>query len=374
MRNAHLRHQLERVWEEFWQVGMHDPGDILEQMLYLLFLRRLDDAPCGAGPAALRWGAFCSLPGNDMLALLSDHVYPGLRVMGRPGAAYALHLKDVQLKIRSAPALFRIVGLLDQLPRHAAADDDAFDYVAGKLARLGRRGECHTPGPVEQLMVALVAPVPGDVICSPVAGCGNFLVAAARHLLQYYPDVLAQRATSEHFHHRMFHGYDADKTMLRICCMRLMLEGLGNPAIRYSSVVPDIDPDGGRYSVILAHPPTAGLPGAEDTEERVHATGLMLAQFVRSLRPGGRAAVVVPGRSVTGATEAARKVRHLLTREQRLDALIPLPRMGAEGGRSGRKSLLLLTRTDGGGRPAQLRTLHIPMHREARCGRCVPAR
>lgn len=374
MHKARLRRQLERVWEQFWQVGIHDPGTILEQILYLLFLRRLD-SPAGAtgvrlapactshgiAPAALRWRSFCQLPGAALFALLSDHVYPALRTIGPPGAAYSLHLKDVCLRIPSAPALVNIVRMLDQLPRQADLDDDAFGYVADKLARLGRRGECQTPGPIELLMVAMVAPAPGDVICSPVSGCGNFLVAAARYVRARYPAALADPAVNEHFHHRMFHGYDADKTMLRLCCMKLLLEGLGNPALRYtSSVVPDIDGDDARYSVILAHPSAASLPGGADVAQREQATGMMLAQFVRSLRPGGRAAVVVPGRIMTGATESARKVRQLLMREQRLDALIPLQRMRGEPGRAGSRSLLLFTRTDGVGRSEPSRPIHMP--------------
>lgn len=375
MRNARLRHQLEQVWEAFWQVGIHDPGTILEQILYLLFLRRLDSpsgatavrlAPAcashGIAPGALRWRSFCQLPCDALFALLSDHVYPALRTIGPPGAAYSLHLKDVCLKIPSAPALADIVRMLDQLPRQAdSEDDDPFGYVAGTLARLGRRGECHTPGPIELLMVAMVAPAPGDVICSPVSGCGNFLVAAARYVRERHRAALADPAVNEHFHHRMFHGYDADKTMLRLCCMKLLLEGLGNPALRYtSSVVPDIDGDGARYSVILAHPSAASLSGGADVAQREQATGMMLAQFVRSLLPGGRAAVVVPGRIMTGATESARKVRQLLMGEQRLDALIPLPRMPGEPGRAGSRSLLLFTRTDGAASSGPSRPIHTP--------------
>lgn len=388
MHNAQLRHQLERVWEIFWQVGMHDPRDILEQILYLLFLRRLDGITGGPAQAALRWEVWRSLPGAAMLAMVRDHVYPALRKLGRPGTTYALHLKDVQLKITSAPALFNIVAMLDHMPRQPAAGDDPFDYVADKLARLGLLDERHTPGPIELLMVTLVAPVPGDVICSPVSGCGNFLVAAARYLKQRYGDVLAEGAASEQFHHRMFHGYDADKTMLRIACMKLLLEGVGNPALRYtSSLVPDIDGDSSRYSVILAHPSMASFPGTEGSAERDQATALMLAQFVRSLAPGGRAAVIVPGRTITGMTMAAATVRQLLTQEQRLTAVIPLPHL-SEAGAGGSKSLLVFARTGRTRHAGNRRTSHVagrsPQSRdvpltqcnekEAQCSRCVAAR
>lgn len=365
MSNLHTRRQVELVWEEFWRVGVYDSVEILEQILYLLFLRRLDQqrpesngaaclrlradcGPLGADGASLHWSAFRSLPDEEMFALLSDHVYPRLRVIGGPGAAYARHLKDVHLSIPTPGALGNIVRLLDELPgprRHGGADP--FEYVADKLARLGQRGDFYTPRHLERQMVALVAPVPEDIICCPASGSGNFMVATARHLAQRYPALLANPAACEHFHHRMFHAYDADKTMLRLSCMRMLLQGVRNPNIQYTnSIAPTIGDDEGRYSVILSQPSTATLPEGEEPAERVRAVGLMVAQFVRMLRRGGRAAVIVPAHILTGHSAAERSLRRMLVYEQRLDAVIPLPGASFSTNSGQRKVLLLFTRTE----------------------------
>lgn len=368
MHSNDTRRQIALVWEEFWRAGLYDSVEILEQILYLLFLRRLDHQPAGTpdgggrlrltadwGPSgpdetSLRWTAFRRLADSEQFALLSDHVFPRLRVIGGPGAAYAQHLKSVRFTVPTAAALGNIVRLLDGLPRHPRpAGADPFDYVADKLARVGQRGDFYTPRHIELLMVALVAPVPGDIICSPISGSSNFLAAAAQHLLRHYPALRADPAAREHFHHRMFHAYDTDKTMLRIACLKMLLHGVKNPNIRYTNTVAqDIRGDEGRYSVILAHPSTATLPDEEGPTGRAEAVGLMVAQFVRMLKLGGRAAVVVPEYILTGHSAAARNLRRTLLYEQRLDAVIPLPRPGIETGRAQLKSLLLFTRTDRG--------------------------
>jgi type I restriction enzyme M protein len=362
MTSTEIRRQIELVWEEFWRAGLYDTVEIIEQILYLLFLRRLDDLEAGAprlsAERPLRWSHFRQLRAAELSPLLADHVFPHLRRLGGPGSAYAQHLKDVRFSVPTA-ALATVVKLLEALPRvPAEGSEDPYDYVADKLARLGRRGDFHTPRHVERLMVALVAPNPGDVVCSPVSGTGNFLVATAEYLARRYPALPNDPAASEHFHHRMFHAYDADKTMLRIACMNMALSGVRNPNIRYTNTIaPDIDAGEDRYSVILAHPSTASLPDQHDRGSHAQAEVLMVAQFVRMLKPGGRAAIIVPQHILSGSSNGAPELRQILVHEQRLDAVIKLPPKLFNTACGGRKSILLFTRTDCGG-SGDLRHIH----------------
>lgn len=363
-----MRRQIELVWEEFWRAGIYDSVEIMEQILYLLFLRRLDhptaNAPHGAGrlltidggptgadETILHWSRFRHLQDGALYSLLADHVYPRLRRLGGPGSAYSQHLKDVRFAFPTAAALANVVRLLEALPLPSAQGGiDPFDYMADKLAALGRRGDFHTPRQVERLMVALVAPQPGDVVCSPVSGPGNFLVATAQYLSQRYPTSLDDPAASEHFHHRMFHAYDADKAMLRIACMHMLLHGVKNPNIRYTNTVaPDIGGDEGRYSVILAHPSTASLADSGDHASQARAEVSMAAQFLRMLKPGGRAAVIVSGHILAGPSAAERDLRRLLVRENCQFAAIALPRWNADVRVPGPKSILLFMRAEDGG-------------------------
>jgi type I restriction enzyme M protein len=369
MPSNHMRRQIELVWEEFWRAGMYDSVEIMEQILYLLFLRRLDHqyanapdsaarphlsadrGPTGVDEQILRWSGFRHLPEGKLFSLLVDHVYPRLRGLGGPGSAYAQHLKDVRFSIPTAAALTNVVRLLEGLPLSSIAGSaDPFDYMADKLARVGRRGDSQTPRPVERFMVAMVAPEPDDIVCSPVSGAGNFLVATAQYLLQRYPTSLDDPAACEHFHHRMFHAYDADKTMLRIACLHMLLRGVKNPNIRYTNTVaPDISLDEGRYSVILAHPSTVSLAENGDHAGKTRAEALMATQFLRMLKPGGRAAVIVSEHILRGSSDAELDLRRMLVQESCLFAVIALPPGDADVCVREPKSILLFTRTDCGG-------------------------
>jgi type I restriction enzyme M protein len=96
----------------------------------------------------------------------------------------------------------------------------------------------------------------------------------------------------------MFHGYDLDNTMLRIGSMNIALHGVDNPDIRYrDSLAKDHAGDEERYSLILVNPPFAGSLDYENTAKDLLAIVtelLLLALLLRLLKPGGRAAVIVP--------------------------------------------------------------------------------
>ena len=114
--------------------------------------------------------------------------------------------------------------------------------------------------------------------------------------------MLRDAKPSKHFHHGMFHGFDFDNTMLRIGSMNMVLHGVENPDIRYrDSLAQDHAGEEERYTLVLANPPFAGSLDYENTAKDLLAMVktkktelLFLALFLRLLKPGGRAAVIVP--------------------------------------------------------------------------------
>lgn len=351
MSSQHILSRIESIWEVFWRAGLYDPVEIMEQILYLLFLRAHATRQARGQRPLADWSTFKDLPQDQMYEVLADEVFPRLRRLGGPGSAYAQHMKDARFTIPDASALANAVRLVEALPRQAGSQRcEAYDCLSARLASSGRRGEFFTPRHVSRLMVELVEPRPGDVVCSPVAGDGNFLVGVAEYLSRHHAAMFDDPVRYEHFHHRMFHAYDADKTMLRVACMNLALFGVGNPAIRYTNcIAPDVGADEDRYSVLLAHPSTTLLRGATAaaTEQLEIA---MVAQFVRLLKPGGRAAVIVPQHILGDFSPAHLELRRSLVHEQRLDGVIAFP-CGLFGTHDGApKAILWFTRTNCGGR------------------------
>lgn len=189
------------------------------------------------------------------------------------------------------------------------------------------------------------------------AGTAGFLVAAAEHLREQHPSVLTDAAQRKHFHHSMFHGYDFDSTMLRIGSMNMLMHGIEAPDIRYrDSLSEGASEDTAKYTLILANPPFAGSLDAEAVAkdlQRVVKTKktelLFLALFLKLLKPGGRAAVVVPDGVLFGSSTAHKELRRILVEDQKLDGIVKLPSGVFKPYAGVSTAILLFTKTNSGG-------------------------
>ena len=155
----------------------------------------------------------------------------------------------------------------------------------------------------------------------------------------------------------MFHGFDFDNTMLRIGSMNMLLHGVENPDIRYrDSLAQDHAGEEERYTLVLANPPFAGSLDYENTAKdlqqivKTKKTELLfLALFLRLLKPGGRAAVIVPDGVLFGSSNAHKELRRMLVEDQKLDAVISLPGGVFKPYAGVSTAILLFTKTNSGG-------------------------
>ena len=167
----------------------------------------------------------------------------------------------------------------------------------------------------------------------------------------------AIRSSSAHFHHGLFHGFDFDNTMLRIGSMNMLLHGVENPDIRYrDSLAQDHAGEEEKYTLVLANPPFAGSLDYENCAKdllqvvKTKKTELLfLALFLRLLKPGGRAAVIVPDGVLFGSSNAHKTLRKILVEEQKLDAVISLPGGVFKPYAGVSTAILLFTKTNSGG-------------------------
>ena len=383
MITGELKRKVDRVWDAFWSGGISNPLEVIEQITYLLFIKRLDDMhtlaenraarlnqpierpifPPGRDPSDrpyedLRWRRFREMEPAEMYKVVGEHVFPFLRTLRGDGSTYSHHMKDARFTIPNPALLARVVDMLDDLPMEDRdTKGDLYEYMLSKIATAGQNGQFRTPRHIIQLMVEMTAPRPQDVICDPACGTAGFLVGAGEYLRREHPSVFTNEAHRRHFHHGMFHGYDFDSTMLRIGSMNMLLHGVENPDIRYrDSLAEGADSDTDGYTLVLANPPFAGSLDYERTSKdllRVVKTKktelLFLALFLRLLKPGGRAAVVVPEGVLFGSSKAHKGLRRLLVEEHKLDGVVKLP-SGVFKPYSGvSTAVLLFTRTDSGG-------------------------
>jgi type I restriction enzyme M protein len=293
-----------------------------------------------------------------MYIVVGEHVFPFLRSMGGDGSTYAHHMKDARFTIPTSALLAKVVDMLDHVPMEDRdTKGDLYEYMLGKIASAGQNGQFRTPRHIIRLMVALTAPNAKDVICDPASGTCGFLVAAGEYLREKHPEIMLDALARDHFHHGMFHGYDFDNTMLRIGSMNMALHGVDNPDIRYQdSLAQDHSGDEEKYSLILANPPFAGSLDYEGTAKDLLAIVktkktelLFLALFLRLLKPGGRAAVIVPDGVLFGSSKAHKELRRMIVEEQKLDAVISLPSGAFKPYAGVSTAILIFTKTNSGG-------------------------
>jgi type I restriction enzyme M protein len=383
MLTGEIRNQIDAVWMAFFTGGISNPLEVIEQITYLLFIRRLDDAhtleeskalmlkqpmarrvfPEGTDPKGrqyddLRWSRFKHFAPAEMFETVGEHVFPFIKTMGGDGSTYSHHMKDARFTIPTPALLAKVVDMLDHVPMEDRdTKGDLYEYMLGKIATAGQNGQFRTPRHIIQLMVELTAPNAKDVICDPASGTCGFLVAAGEYLREKHSEMFVDAASREHFHHGMFHGYDFDNTMLRIGSMNMALHGVENPDIRYKdSLAQDHAGDEERYSLILANPPFAGSLDTESTAKDLLAIVktkktelLFLALFLRLLKPGGRAAVIVPDGVLFGSSKAHKELRRMLVEEQKLDGVISLPSGCFKPYAGVSTAILLFTKTNSGG-------------------------
>ena len=172
-----------------------------------------------------------------------------------------------------------------------------------------------------------------------------------------HKDALLDAKQRRHFNHGMFHGFDFDNTMLRIASMNMLLHEVEQPDIRYrDSLAQSAAGEADRYTMILANPPFAGSldhdATAKDLQEVVKTKKtelLFLALFLRLLKPGGSAAVIVPDGVLFGSSKAHKELRRILVEEHKLNGVVKLPSGVFKPYAGVSTAILFFTRTDSGG-------------------------
>ena len=388
MITGELKSKIDAVWNGFWSGGISNPLEVMEQITYLLFIKALDERQTLAenkanrtgGPidevifpedkefrpeglvsgrpyGDLRWSRFKNMAAADMFEVVDRYVFAFLQQRAEE-SSHAEHMKGARLTIPTPGLLQKAVDGLDSIPMvDRDTKGDVYEYMLSKIATAGENGQFRTPRHIIQLMVEMVAPTPDDTICDPASGTCGFLVVAGEYMRDRHPSALTDSAKAAHFHNGMFFGYDFDSTMLRIGSMNMQLHGVQNPTISYrNSLAEDYTGDIEGYSLILANPPFTGSLDYESTAKDLLQVAktkmtelLFLALFLRLLKPGGRAAVIVPDGVLFRSTKAHKELRRILVEDQKLEAVVSMPTGVFKPYSGASTGILLFAKTNSGG-------------------------
>lgn len=390
MITGELKNKIDSMWDVFAAGGVVNPLDVIEQTTYLMFIHDLDDTDNKRAKESdmlgldyesvfkdelelngriidgkqLKWSIFHDYPADRMYSVVQEMVFPFIKSLhGDKDSAYSKYMDDAMFKLPTPLLLSKVVDALDEIYalmneiQTADVRGDVYEYLLSKTSTSGLIGQFRTPRHIIRMMVEMMDPKADDIICDPACGTSGFLVAAGEYLRdKKKAEVLMNRQNKDHFMNHMFHGYDMDRTMLRIGAMNMMTHGIDNPDIQYKDSLSDQNTDKDKYSLVLANPPFKGSLDAEIVSAdllkmcKTKKTELLfLALFVRALRIGGRCACIVPDGVLFGSSTAHKDIRKELVENQRLEAVVSMPSGVFKPYAGVSTAILIFTKTEHGG-------------------------
>ena len=390
MITGELKNKIDALWDIFAAGGLVNPLEVIEQITYLMFIHDLDDSDNKRAKdcemlglpfksiftdtvkigereingTQLKWSVFHDFPADKMYSIMQEWVFPFIKTLhSDKNSAYSKYMDDAIFKLPTPLLLSKVVDSLDEIYKFMndvqAADvrGDVYEYLLSKIEKSGRNGQFRTPRHIIRMMVELMNPSADEVICDPACGTSGFLVSAAEFLKETRKEeVFYNKSKKDHYMNHMFHGYDMDRTMLRIGAMNMMTHGIDNPYIEYRDSLSDQNTDKEKYSLVLANPPFKGSLDAESVSGdllkvcKTKKTELLfLALFLRILKTGGRCACIVPDGVLFGSSSAHKAIRKEIVENQRLEAVISMPSGVFKPYAGVSTAILIFTKTEHGG-------------------------
>ena len=355
-----LKSKVRGLWDKFWSGGISNPLQAIEQISYLIYMKKLEDKDVLDEQNAIlkgiqfksifkkhedcRWSVWSQYSSDKILEHVRDVVFKFMRELGDKDTLYSEYMKDASFSLPTASLLIESVNIINDMhikEQNRDTKGDIYEYLLSQLQTAGKNGQFRTPRHIIKMMVELLDPHYGDKICDPACGTAGFLVSAFEHILKnntsenlvkeenYVGDKLND-SQWRILRDETFYGYDFDDVMLKISLMNLMMHGINNPNVEQKNTLSKRFDESNCYEVILANPPFKGSIDESDIGEnfrtKTKKTELLFLELIYNLlNNSGKSVVIVPDGVMFGNSKAHKKIRKLLLEKCRLDAVISMP-------------------------------------------------
>jgi len=369
-----LKNQVDKIWETFWTGGISNPLTVVEQFTFLIFIKSLDTAQqkvdkqkkinpelndiFSSDEQKFRWSNFSDLAAVEMYELFSREMFPFIKSLSKEQSAFANYMKDASFLIPTAKLLQKVVDLVSKLN----LDDkdikgDLYEYLLSKLATAGTNGQFRTPRHIIKMMVELMLKDANInkayKIYDPACGTAGFLINSIEYIKEKRPEVISDLGTQSF--ENLFHGNDFDISMVRIASMNMMLHSITSANITNADALAKYsDSDEETYDLILANPPFKGSLDFDEVAKPILDVAktkktelLFLSLIIKSLKVGGRCAVIIPDGVLFGSTKAHKEIRAEIVKNQQLDAIISMPSGVFKPYAGVSTAIVLFTKTNG---------------------------
>jgi type I restriction enzyme M protein len=333
--------------------GIDGDAQRIGQLVWMLFLKvldghearkeQVDDGYCSPIPSRLRWRAWAqdpSLTGDALLDFVNHELFATLKSLPAAGASAALGcvirgvFADTRNHMKSGALMRQVIHALDDLDLNRASErhevGDVYEKLLSDLQSAGNAGEFYTPRAITQFIVDQVDPRLGETVLDPACGTGGFLTCALEHVRKYYVTSASDEATLQ----ECIRGVEKKPLPHLLCVTNMMFHNIEVPSrIRRDNALARPLRDYGPsdcVDVILTNPPFGGMEedgiASNFPNFRTHDTAdLFLVLLIDLLRPGGRAAIVLPDGTLFGEGIKTR-IKAKLLADCNLHTIVRLPR------------------------------------------------
>jgi type I restriction enzyme M protein len=327
--NSTLKSLIDKLWNNFWSGGISNPLTAIEQITYLIFMKRIDDLDAkrirdaeftgekyisrfhgkykvpgsndSISKEQLRWSSFKHKPAEEMLLHVQAKVFPFLKELDG-GSPFTKSMANAVFIMPKPSLLVEAIQIIEQIfteierdateGGHAFQDiqGDVYEMLLSEIASAGKNGQFRTPRQIIKLMAELASPQLGQRIADPACGTGGFLLGAYQFILTDLArksknakskkelvvdeDGFERSAMSAGLTEKVksilessFYGFDIDTTMVRLGLMNLMMHGIDQPHIDYKDTLSKSYNEDSQYDVVLANPPFTGNIDKGDINE-----------------------------------------------------------------------------------------------------------
>lgn len=387
--NPRLKSLIDKLWNILWSGGISNPLTAIEQITYLLFMKRLDELEAKRVKDAeisgekyfsrfegtymppggimevpkeqLRWSVFSQLAAEEMLTHIQTNVFPFLKELNGGTSPFTKHMTNAVFIIPKPSLLAEAVKIIDEIFEVIQLDardggqtfqdiqGDVYEMLLSEIAIAGKNGQFRTPRHIIKLMADLVKPKIGQRIADPACGTSGFLLGAYQYIIaeevrrkdpsklvtdedgferSMVSDILGLNMR-ERISQDLF-GFDIDITMVRLGLMNLMMHGIDEPQVDYQDTLSKKYNEEVTYDVVMANPPFTGSIDKSDINESLKLPTtktelLFLERIFHMLKEDGTAAVIVPHGVLFGSARAFIETRKILVEQCELKAVITMP-------------------------------------------------
>ena len=354
------------LWKD---AGCTSELDYTEQSSWLLFLKYLDSLESDKAIAAelegkkyayildepYRWTSWAApkgpdgkinhnatLTGDDLIDFVNRKLFPYLhgfkqKATGPNTIEYKIGeiFGEIKNRIQSGYNLREVIDHVDelrfasQLEKHELSH--LYETKIKNMGNAGRNGgEYYTPRPLIRAIVAVINPKIGETICDPAVGSAGFLCEAFDYLRTANP----KRSTAQDrmLQEKTFYGKEKKSLAYVIAIMNMILHGIEAPNIIHTNTLTENLADiqeKDRFDIILANPPFGGKERKEVQQNFPIRTGetafLFLQHFIKILKAGGRAGVVIKNTFLSNTDNASISLRKKLLEECNLHTILDCP-------------------------------------------------